>query len=203
MRLVGPSFAVEVCFRVASAARRWRFSRTIFCPYALHRGPGFDQRAIDRKVIRGKQRLDLGLRQDRAQEFGRDVSLKQPVAVLREHRMVPGRIVNADADEPSEQKIVFQPLHQKPFRTDRIESLQQHGPQKLLGRDRRPSDRRVKCPKLSAKCRECLVHDQPDSSKWMIGPDPFFQIDIAEKFARSDIAATHASTPNLAGTNES
>jgi len=117
--------------------------------------------------------------------------------------MVPGRIVNADADEPAEQKVVFQPLHQKPFRADRIESLQQHRPQKLLGRDRRPSDRRVKRRTLSAKCSKRLVHDQSDRSKWMNAPHPIFQIDIAEKFARPDIAATHASTPNLDGTNES
>jgi len=36
----------------------------------------------------------------------------------------------------------------------------------------------IKCRKLSTKCRERLVHDQSDSSKWMITPDPIFQIDI-------------------------
>jgi len=31
----------------------------------------------------------------------------------------------------------------------------------------------------------------------MIAPNPFFQIDIAEKFTRPGITATHLSTPNL------
>ena len=33
------------------------------------------------------------------------------------------RVVDPDAAEPAEQRVVFQPLHQEPFRTDRIERL--------------------------------------------------------------------------------
>src|SRR5882757_705366 len=39
---------------------------------ALHRGPGFDQRAIDREVIARQKLLYLGLRQHRREELGRD-----------------------------------------------------------------------------------------------------------------------------------
>lgn len=34
--------------------------------------------------------------------------------------MVPDGVIDADSDEPAEQQIVFQPLHQKPLRADRI-----------------------------------------------------------------------------------
>jgi hypothetical protein len=66
-------------------------------------------------VIARQQLLHLGLRQHRRQELGRDVAFQQPVAVLREHRMIPGCVVDANSDEPAEQQVVFQPLHQKPL----------------------------------------------------------------------------------------
>lgn len=62
----------------------------------------------------------LGLCQHRRQKLGSDIAFQQPVAVLREHRLVLDRIVDANSDEPAEQQILIQPLHQKPFRADRI-----------------------------------------------------------------------------------
>ena len=76
----------------------------------------------DHAEVREKWRLpghdDLGLHR-------RDVGVEQPVAVLRERRMIPDRAVDAEADEPAEQQIVVDLLHQLPFGTDRVESLQQ------------------------------------------------------------------------------
>jgi hypothetical protein len=48
-------------------------------------------------MVCGQQPLYLGLGKDCTQELRSDVTLKQPVAVLR-----PGGIVNADVDEPAE-----------------------------------------------------------------------------------------------------
>jgi hypothetical protein len=165
--------------------------------------PGFDQRAIDREVIARQKLIHLGLRQHRRQELGRDVAFQQPVAVLREHRMVPGRIVDADPDEPAEQQIVFQPLHQKPLRADRIKRLQQHRPQQLLWRDRRSPDRRIEPGKLALQRFQRLVHDRPDRSQRMIPPHPRLQVNVAEQLARSIVATAHAPSPNLVGANES
>ena len=106
--------------------------------------PGLDQRAADREMIRAGQPLHPRLRKYRAQELGRDVALKQALAVLRERRVIPRRIVNADADKPTKQQVELQPLHQLPLRADRIERLQQHRPQQLLRRDRRPATPRIK-----------------------------------------------------------
>lgn len=80
---------------------------------ALHRRPRLDQCAIDREVVRRQKIRHLGLRQHRSKELRRDVALQQPVAIFGEHRMVLGRVIDADADEPAEQKVVFQPLHQQ------------------------------------------------------------------------------------------
>jgi hypothetical protein len=90
-----------------------------------------DQRAIDREVIARQELRHLRLRQHRRQELRRDVAFQQPVAVLGEHRMVPGCVVNADSDEPAEQQIVLQPLHQKPLGADRRGRCDQIAPTKL------------------------------------------------------------------------
>jgi len=195
MRLVGPLLAMEVCIRIPAIASGRRRARTVLRLDALHRRPGLDQRAVDGEVVGGQEPLDLGLRQDRAQELRGDVAFEQPVPVLREDRMVPGRIVNADADKPPEQEVVFQTLHQKAFRADRIEGLQQHGPQQLLRRDRGPPDRRIERRKLSLQRSKRLVHDQPDRPQRMIPPHPILKIDIAEKLTRPHVAAAHSIIP--------
>ncbi|MGY2812082.1 hypothetical protein ACVIHF_008812 [Bradyrhizobium sp. USDA 4506] len=155
------------------------------------------------KWIARQKPLHPGLRQHRREELGRDVAFQQPVAVLREHRMVPSCIVDADSDEPAEQQIIFQPLHQKPLRADRIKRLQQHSPRQLLRRNRRPPNRRIKRGELAFQHRQRLVHDRPDRSQRMITPHSCFQIDVAEQLARPIVVAAHAPSPNLVGANES
>ena len=63
-------------------------------------------------MIRAEQALHPRLRQHCAQELGGHVALQQALAVLGERRVIPYRIVNADADEPAKQKVELQPLHQ-------------------------------------------------------------------------------------------
>ena len=50
--------------------------------------------------------------------------------------MVPGRLVRREPDEPAEQEVELEPLHQLALRADRVERLQQHRPQQHLRRDR-------------------------------------------------------------------
>ena len=176
--------------RRARTARR-PVSRLVLRLDALHRSPRLYQRAVDGEVL-----VDPGLDQDRAQELRGDVAFKQPVPVLREHRMVPRRIVDADADEPPEQQVVFQALHQQPFRADRIESLPQHGPKQFLRRNRGPPDRRIEPRKIPFQRSKRVVHDQPDSPQSMIPTHPILEIDIAEKLTRPHVAAAHPSSPN-------
>ena len=95
------------------------------------------------KCSSDKSAATLGCAKHRAQELGRDLALEQPVAVLGEHRHVPHRVVDAQPDEPAEQEIVVQLLHELPLRADRVERLQQQGAQQLLRRDRRPPVQRI------------------------------------------------------------
>jgi hypothetical protein len=132
--------------------------------------------------------------QNRSKELSRNVTLKQPVPVLREHRMVPGRIVDADPDKPAKQEIIFQPLHQQPFRADRVECLQKHRPQELLRRDRGSPNWRIKRREIRRQHRQRLVHDPPDRAERMVSPNPRLKIHVAEQFASPTIAAPHDSS---------
>ena len=52
--------------------------------------------------------------------------------------MVPDGIVDAEPDEPAEQQVVVDLLHQLPLGAHRVERLQQRGAQQTLRRDRLP-----------------------------------------------------------------
>lgn len=90
--------------------------------------------------------------------------------------MVPGWIVDADAHEPAEQKVVFQPLHKQPLRADRVERLQEHRPEQLLGWDRRPPERRIQRRELPLQSDKRFIHNDPDGAKRVIAPNPRLQI---------------------------
>jgi hypothetical protein len=99
-------------------------------------------------VVRGQQALDPGLSQHGAEDLGGDVAIEQAVAVLGEGRVIPGRIIDPEPDEPPEEEIVLEALHQLSFRADGIKGLQEHGPDELLGRDGEPANAGVESSKL-------------------------------------------------------
>ena len=175
---------MEIRLAVPPSAGRRRVVRSVSRPKTLHRRPGFDQRAIDREMIRAKQALHPRLRHHRAQQLGGDIALQQPLAVLGKCRVIPGSIVNAHADEPAKQEIELQPLHQLPLRADRVEHLQQHRPQQLLGRNRGATHQRVERRKLARKRRQGLVDHTANGSQRMILANPRFEIDVTEQRPR-------------------
>ena len=75
---------------------------------------------------------------------------------------IPDRIIHRQTDEPAEQKIVVDLLHQLALRAHREERLQQRRPQQLLRRDRGPSDLRIKRVKSLRQPGQRLVHQRPD-----------------------------------------
>lgn len=82
MRRIAAFLAMEVDLAVASAASSRRHARTILLLNALHRRPGFDQRAVDGEVVGRQQPLDLGLGQDSAEKLRGDVAFKHSVSVF-------------------------------------------------------------------------------------------------------------------------
>src|SRR6516164_3329976 len=69
MGVVCAFLAMEVRFGIAPAALSRRLARAVLGLDALHRGPGLNQRAINREVIARQKLLHLGLRQHRGQEL--------------------------------------------------------------------------------------------------------------------------------------
>ena len=63
--------------------------------------------------------------QNGCEELGSDIGAKQPLPVLRERRMIPNGVINAEADEPAEQQIIVDLLHQLTLGTHRVKCLQQ------------------------------------------------------------------------------
>src|SRR3984957_20327598 len=195
VRFVRTLLAVKIRFLVSSASPGRRIFRPDLRLEAFHRRPGFDQRAVDRKVVRAQKALHAWLDQNGVQKFRGDRPFEKTVAVLRKYRMIPRRLIDADPDEPAEQKIELQPLHQLALRPDRIKPLQQHPPPQLFRRNRGAPDRRIQRRKLVLQRRQSLVHNHADRAKRVILSDPRLEVDIAEKRSRPLVPTPHDSAP--------
>ena len=74
--------------------------------------PGVDQRAVHREMVPAHLPAHVRVVHDAGQEGGRRVHGQKPLAVLREGRGIPDPIIDAEPDEPPEQQVEIQPLHQ-------------------------------------------------------------------------------------------
>ena len=92
MCLIAPLLAVEVDLLIAPAACG-KFAILVLGFEALHAGPGVHQHAVDLEVIRRKKRFDIGLRQGRSHELGRELAFEQ----------------TAELHESAEQQVELQP----------------------------------------------------------------------------------------------
>jgi sulfur carrier protein ThiS len=76
-------------------------------------------------VIVRQETLHAWVAQHGFEELRGHVRIEQTVAVLGEGRVIPHGIVDSKPDEPAEQQIVADLLHQLPLGTHRVERLQQ------------------------------------------------------------------------------
>ena len=131
--------------------------------------------------------VDLRQVQHAGKELGRDIVIEQAIAVLAEHGGIPDRIIGRQSDEPAEQKIVVELLHQLPFRAHRVERLQQQCTQQSLRRDRWSAVARTTCQSpatiLPAPRQSMGVRPQRMISRY---PPPYR--DVAEESIRSIIS---------------
>src|SRR5512140_3871589 len=77
--------------------------RTILRLETLLRCPCLDEGSVDRKVLVRQQRLDLRMRQKRAHEALKHITLLKALAVRGERGRGPDRIIRRKSDEPAEQ----------------------------------------------------------------------------------------------------
>jgi hypothetical protein len=94
----------------------WRsIVQTIDALQRAVRGPSPKKSAIDREVLRTKQRLDLRRRQQQFQELGHELLVEQPITVLGECGGMPNGVVRIEANEPAEQQVLVELLDQHPL----------------------------------------------------------------------------------------
>jgi len=106
VRVVGAPLAMEVARRVAAGTGR--SVAAVLEAEALHTGPGFDERAVNREMLVRQQAAHLlSMAGHRRQEAPGDVAIQQPVGVLGEHGGMPDPVLNAQADEPAEQQVAI------------------------------------------------------------------------------------------------
>jgi hypothetical protein len=156
---------------------------------ALLRGPRLDQRAIDGEVL--VRHEPLGLLVDFGKELLRHLGGQQPVAVLRKHRMVPHRVVHAQAHKPAEQQVVVDLLDQQPLRAHRVEHLQQQRPQNVLRRNRWPPGVGIQRIELRAQRPQHRVRQLANRSQRMILRHTLLQRNIAEHPVLNPLVSTH------------
>lgn len=119
MRLVAALLALEV-----AAAGVVVFS--VLALEALVPGPRLDQRPVDAEVLARQPALLLCGAQHLIEELDDRVVLDQALAVLREDRGHPYRVIDGKADEPAEEHVVLRLLHQLTLGADAEQDLQQH-----------------------------------------------------------------------------
>jgi hypothetical protein len=74
---------------------------------ALYAGPGFDQGAVDRKVLARQQLTDLCRFRTAVMNLHAISPPEKPIPVLAEYCGVPHRIIRTETDEPTEQQIIL------------------------------------------------------------------------------------------------
>ena len=97
--------------------------------------PGLEQRAIHGEVVIREQAGGPRSRPHFEEKRLRDVARQEPVSIFAKDGRHLDRVIYTQADEPPEQQVVLQLLHQQPFAAHGVQCLQQQRPQQLLGRD--------------------------------------------------------------------
>ena len=180
----------EIHRRVTTAAFR-RLARTVLGDKALHRGPGFNQRAIDREVIGRDQTVPLCQAQHLAEESTGNAFIEQTVTVLRETAVIPDLVIHVQTDKPAIEEVVVNVLHKLPFRTNRVQRLNQAGAQQTLGRNRRAAGLGVQHLEVSMQRGQNAVDQRTQFTQRVRHRNPLFQCPIAKDLRLGHVGAAH------------
>ena len=194
VRVVAPPLAVEVD-RGIPGVIGGRARRGVPASEALQAGPGFPLRPVHREMLVREQTGRPGVGLDRINEGGRDIPRQQPVTMLGKRRGMPDRVVHSQADEPAEQQVVVELFQQQPFAPDRVQHLQQQGPQQLLRRDRRPSRLGVQAGEPARHRLQRVIRQRADRAERMIGRHALFRRQVTEHVMGLLIVSAHEVAP--------
>ena len=190
VRLVAALLALEIDFRVAS--RRSIRTAAVLAHETLVARPGLDHRAVDTEMLVRDEALPFGQLKHAREELARHVGAQQPIPVDAEHRSIPHGVVHAETDEPADQQVVLELLHQQALTAHREERLQQQCPQQVLGRNRRPAGVRVALVEQPTHVGQDRINEHPQPTQRMLARDPFLEADVTEHRRLGVGLATHA-----------
>ena len=188
-----PAFPVRL--RIAPTATRPLVVRPVLGSKALLARPRLDQRPVHREVFLRQQTLLVCQTQNLGEEPFHDLVLQQPVAVLGEGRVIPNGIVDGQAHEPAEQQVVAQLFAQLPLAANRVENLQQQGPDQLLRRDRVPAVGGVDPVEPRVHLRQRRVHQVPDRPQRVVFGNKVLELRHREQAFLHRIRSAHRSIP--------
>src|ERR1700752_4594995 len=138
MRVILALLPMEVALRIATASRRRRRPATVLRYKALHAGPRFDQRPIDREMLAGEQFSHLRQMEHAGKELGGDIPVEQPVPVLAKYRRIPDRLPRRKpAATPGQQGVVelLPPITPRSNRSGGIDGRPSHAYSRSKARD--------------------------------------------------------------------
>ena len=160
-------------------------------PEALVRSPRLQQRAVHREVLVADQITQPRQQHGVLEEVLGDRLVEQPLAVEGERRVIPHRVVDVQADEPAEQQVVVELLHQQPLAAHAVNHLQQRGAQDAFGRDRRATACGVARRQQFIELAQDRVHQNPKLADRMVGRHPILDRYIRKHAKLLDVGAAH------------
>ncbi len=151
--------------------------------------PCLNQRTVHREMLFGQQAQFIGQTHDFGEERFHDFVLEQPVAVLREHRMVPHGVLDRWSNEPAKQQVVAHLLHQHALAAHRVEHLQEQRTQQLLGCNQGTAGVGIDDAKQPVEPFQCFVDQQSNWSQRVIRRDGIIQLDRSKQSRGSCISS--------------
>ena len=189
--IVRPLLTPEIHRRIAAARRLIVRLRPLRLE-ALVTSPGLDQRAIDREVLVGQQTALAGQVENLLEKTHVNLAGQESLAVLGEHGGIPDRIVHAQANEPSEEKVVRKLLDQESLASNGVEHLEEQSAQELLRRNRGPSPLRVQPPEIRRQIGQHRIDKIAQRAKGMFLRYSALRRDIAEQVYVVVIVTAHS-----------
>jgi len=110
--------------------------------------------------------------------------------------MVPYRLVDAQTDEPAEQQVELNPLHQLARPANAVERLQRHRPQQLAPAGSKAGQPgRIKLREIPVQRRQRRAGYRPDLPQRMTRTYPRLHIDLRKQAAATFVGTAQPSPP--------
>ena len=194
VRFVAAPLAMEVSSGIAPDTIGVVVVGAVLAPYALVRGPGGNKGAVHAEVVIRGEAVVAGHLDDLLEQPSTDVGLGETIPVLGKRRCIPHRLIDAHPHEPAKHQVVVELLHELSLAANRVDHLQQRGPDQALRRNRGAAIIGVDLVEGGVQMLERLVDNPAHLANRVVGGNPLLQRHIAEQIPAFLIVTAHGST---------